>query len=103
MYGPITTLRRNNRLVKHLPWSAFKLADEDWARVVDARDILGVSSFFIPTHFYFVLIIGLSGFKSYPAIFLLRKTANPLACTSHAGRTSNRMGEEVCESEVRSV
>lgn len=42
MYGPITTLRRDNRLVKHIPWTAFKMTDLDWARVVDARDILGV-------------------------------------------------------------
>jgi hypothetical protein len=49
MYGPITTIRRNNHVVKHIPWSAFKLTDEDWARVVDARDILGVSVFsFLP-------------------------------------------------------
>lgn len=46
MYGPITTLRRNNRLVKHIPWSAFKMADNDWNRVVDARDILGVRFLF---------------------------------------------------------
>ena len=45
MYGPITTLRRNNRLVKHIPWSAFKMSDRDWTRVIDARDILGVSLF----------------------------------------------------------
>ena len=42
MYGPITTLRRENRLVKHIPWTAFKMTDLDWVRVVDARDILGV-------------------------------------------------------------
>lgn len=42
MYGPITTLRRNNRVVKHIPWSAFKMTDNDWNRVIDARDILGV-------------------------------------------------------------
>jgi len=42
MYGPITTLCRNNHIVKHIPWSAFKLADEDWTRVVNARDILEV-------------------------------------------------------------
>ena len=45
MYGPITTLRCDNRLVKHIPWSAFKMSDQDWTRVVDARDILGVSTF----------------------------------------------------------
>ena len=44
VYGPITTLRRENRMVKHIPWSAFTLGDQDWLRVVDARDILGVSA-----------------------------------------------------------
>jgi len=43
MYGPITTLRRDNRLLKHIPWSAFKMVESDWLRVIDARDILGVS------------------------------------------------------------
>ena len=43
MYGPITTIRRENWLVKHIPWSAFKMADRDWTRVVDTRDILLVS------------------------------------------------------------
>jgi len=42
MYGPITTLRRDNRVVKHIPWSAFKMTDADWNWVIDARDILGV-------------------------------------------------------------
>jgi len=42
MYGPITTLRHDNRVVKHIPWSAFKMSDQDWCRVVDARDILKV-------------------------------------------------------------
>ena len=42
MYGPITTLRRDSHIVKHIPWLAFKLADCDWTRVVDARDILAV-------------------------------------------------------------
>ena len=44
MYGPITTLRRNNHVVKHIPWSAFKMGEQDWTRVTDARDILGVSN-----------------------------------------------------------
>jgi hypothetical protein len=94
MYGPITSLRHNNRLVKQIPWSAFRLTEEDWARVVDARDILGVI-FLIPSHSYFAILISLSGFKSYPAVFFIRKTTNPLARSSHAGRTSNGMGEEV--------
>jgi len=43
MYGPITTLQCDNRLVKHIPWSAFKMVESDWLRVVDTRDILVVS------------------------------------------------------------
>jgi hypothetical protein len=35
-------LRRENCIVKHIPWSAFRLADNDWQRVVDVRDILMV-------------------------------------------------------------
>ncbi|KAF8487799.1 hypothetical protein F5888DRAFT_1624161, partial [Russula emetica] len=30
LYGPITTVRRNGRIVKKIPWSAFQLADADW-------------------------------------------------------------------------
>ncbi|KAF8198603.1 hypothetical protein BJ912DRAFT_845440, partial [Pholiota molesta] len=44
IYGPITTLRRNGRLLKHIPWSAFKMLEDDWIRVIDARDILGDSN-----------------------------------------------------------
>ena len=36
IYGPITGLRHDNRLIKHIPWSAFKMADQDWIRVIDA-------------------------------------------------------------------
>lgn len=43
LYGPITTLRRDGRVVKKVPWSAFALSDADWARVVDAKMILAVS------------------------------------------------------------
>ncbi|KAF8958255.1 hypothetical protein BDZ97DRAFT_1668780, partial [Flammula alnicola] len=44
LFGPITTLRRDNRIVKHIPWSAFKLGGQDWVRVVDACDILADSN-----------------------------------------------------------
>ncbi|KAF8495240.1 hypothetical protein F5888DRAFT_1616033, partial [Russula emetica] len=40
LYGPITTVRCNGRIVKKIPWSAFQLADADWGRVKDAQDIL---------------------------------------------------------------
>ena len=46
MYGPITTLWRDNHLVKHIPWSAFKMVELDWMRVIDAHDILAVELFF---------------------------------------------------------
>ena len=45
MYGSITTLQHDNWLVKHIPWSAFKMSDRDWTWVIDVCDILGVSSF----------------------------------------------------------
>ncbi|KAF8871099.1 hypothetical protein BD779DRAFT_1428662, partial [Infundibulicybe gibba] len=40
LFGPITTLRRDGRIIKHIPWSAFNLSEYDWARVLDAREIL---------------------------------------------------------------
>jgi hypothetical protein len=51
LYGPITTLRHNNRLVKHIPWNAFKMGERDWVRVVDARDILQVNEV-VPQFYY---------------------------------------------------
>jgi hypothetical protein len=36
-------LRRDGNVAKKIPWSAFALSDTDWARVVDAKDILAVS------------------------------------------------------------
>ncbi|KAF8874802.1 hypothetical protein BD779DRAFT_1420492, partial [Infundibulicybe gibba] len=40
LHGPITTIRRNGRIVRRIPWSAFKLSNADWGRVLDARNIL---------------------------------------------------------------
>jgi hypothetical protein len=39
-YGPITTIRRDGRVVKHIPWSAFEFGDRDWDRVKEASEIL---------------------------------------------------------------
>ena len=50
MYGPITMLQCDNCLVKHIPWSAFKMVESDWLRVVDTHDILAVS------HVIFILL-----------------------------------------------
>ena len=46
-FGSITTLRRDGRVVKHIPWSAFKLSEVDWIRVRDAAAILAVCTFSI--------------------------------------------------------
>jgi len=43
-YGPITTIRRDGRVVKHIPWTAFTLLGEDWARVKEVAEILAVSN-----------------------------------------------------------
>ncbi|KAH9028420.1 hypothetical protein EDB83DRAFT_2230091, partial [Lactarius deliciosus] len=44
LYGPITTLRRDGRVFKQIPWAAFTLSDLDWARVLDAKMILADSN-----------------------------------------------------------
>jgi hypothetical protein len=44
LYGPITTLRHDGHVLKKLPWTAFTLSDADWARVLDAKQILAVSA-----------------------------------------------------------
>jgi hypothetical protein len=50
LYGPITVLRRDGRVVKNIPWSAFALSDVDWARVIDAKMILAVVSLHLCTN-----------------------------------------------------
>ncbi|KAG6905515.1 hypothetical protein DXG01_002278 [Tephrocybe rancida] len=44
LFGPITTLQKNNHIMKHIDWVAFKLLDNNWARVIDTRDILADSN-----------------------------------------------------------
>ncbi|KAI0715453.1 hypothetical protein C8T65DRAFT_573172, partial [Cerioporus squamosus] len=39
-FGPITQLRKNGKVVKKIPWSAFQLSDADWKRVKLCSDIL---------------------------------------------------------------
>jgi hypothetical protein len=97
MYGPITTLRANNRLVKHISWSAFKLSDRDWHRVVDARDILGVS--FPCSQFEQKLIVCL-GLKSNSTVLLSRHPSHHLACPSRPRRPANGLGEETRRTQV---
>lgn len=47
IYGPITTLRKDGKLVKHIPWSAFQIDDAGWEHIADCRAILQVRSLFI--------------------------------------------------------
>ena len=44
LFGPITTIRANGKVVKKIPWSAFRLSDSDWVRIEDVRLILQVRS-----------------------------------------------------------
>ncbi|GLB40087.1 hypothetical protein LshimejAT787_0705970 [Lyophyllum shimeji] len=44
LFGHITTIRREGKIVKNIPWSAFKLGEADWNRVTDAKDILADSN-----------------------------------------------------------
>ncbi|KAI0669467.1 hypothetical protein C8Q78DRAFT_933185, partial [Trametes maxima] len=39
-YGPITTIRKNGKIVKKIKWTAFRLEDSDWERVALCVDIL---------------------------------------------------------------
>jgi hypothetical protein len=77
MYGPITTLRRDKQPVKHIPWAAFKLVEADWKRVIDARDILGVSPVI------FILLEGLT-YRSLRIRTVFSNTS-PLKRSQHSG------------------
>nr|VWO96606.1 C2H2-type domain-containing protein [Ganoderma boninense] len=39
-FGPITTIRKNGKVTKKIPWSAFRLEKEDWDRVGLCVEIL---------------------------------------------------------------
>ena len=53
-FGPAMTLRKNGRIVKHIPWKAFEFSDQDWQRVDDVREILEVCRF-PPCQFVLIL------------------------------------------------
>ena len=125
MYGPITTLCHNNCVVKHIPWSAFKMTDNDWNWVIDAHNILGgcvipshCSSFNLASHCSFekplffiwkAIVLHLDsnwhvthylGLKSHPAVLLFGETTHPLACPPCSRRTTNGMGEETWQPQI---
>ena len=41
-YGPITMIRQDGQVAKHIPWSAFKFSNVDWERVREAAELLAV-------------------------------------------------------------
>ena len=80
LYGPITTVRSNGRVVKKIPWSAFKLSKRDWIRVLDARNILEVRiHIFLLDSSLLLLLIGL---KPHTASVFSTKTAYVMACAA---------------------
>jgi hypothetical protein len=44
LYRPITILHCDGQIIKKIPWSAFKISNLDWARVLTAKSILEVHS-----------------------------------------------------------
>lgn len=45
LFGPITIIRKDGKIVKKIPWSAFKFAAVDWERVKDCKVILEVRQY----------------------------------------------------------
>ncbi len=52
-FSPITTLHKNGKIVKKIPWSAFRLSNADWQRVKLCTELLDVSA---------ISVMGPSGF-----------------------------------------
>ncbi|KAG2347026.1 hypothetical protein BDR05DRAFT_839376, partial [Suillus weaverae] len=40
LFGPITTIQCNGKLIKKIPWSAFTFKSADWERINDTREII---------------------------------------------------------------
>jgi hypothetical protein len=49
MFGPITTVRKEGRVIKNIPWIAFRFSNRDWSRVLDAKNILEVRFYMLFT------------------------------------------------------
>jgi len=47
-YGPITTIRCEGQIIKHILWSAFALSEGDWERVKEAGEILDMHECYHP-------------------------------------------------------
>ncbi|KAG1768242.1 hypothetical protein EV702DRAFT_979533 [Suillus placidus] len=51
LFGPITTILRQGRTVKYIPWTAFKFALADWERVNDTCTIIAQDANSIQQYF----------------------------------------------------
>lgn len=40
LFGPISSIRRSRKPVKHIPWTSFTISTADWERVNDVRTII---------------------------------------------------------------
>jgi len=47
IFGPITVTQTKGKVIKKIPWSTFRLSDNDWAYVKDVRLILKVCHGFL--------------------------------------------------------
>jgi hypothetical protein len=84
-------------MIKHIPWSAFKLSDRNWHRVVDAHNILRVG--FPCSHFEQKLIDCL-GLKFNSTVLLCRHLSTLWRAPQIA---ANSFGEETQGTQVYSL
>jgi hypothetical protein len=97
LYGPITTIRQNNHLVKKIPWSVFRLSDDDWQLVYDTKSILvvGLLVFSLPSPILMPWARGHHlGFPTTPSPLLIREATLTLASVTSTRRAPNCMGKE---------
>ncbi|KIK95566.1 hypothetical protein PAXRUDRAFT_140375 [Paxillus rubicundulus Ve08.2h10] len=40
LYGPITTIRWNGQVTKHIPWMAFSLKASNWEWINDTHSVI---------------------------------------------------------------
>ena len=98
MYGPITTIHRNGHIIKHLPWSAFRLSDSDLQRVLYVKTILEVCRICFQNKT--ILLINSLGLEQHTTVLLFGEAAYALARSTGTRGTSNGMGEKKRRSKI---
>lgn len=56
LFGSITIIRKNGKIEKKIPWSAFTFSDNDWMCVKDCRSILKVWHIFFRSHHTLIVL-----------------------------------------------